>query len=285
MTETLVGSHPFTDLTVLDDLGAGGFGTAIDPMWTIGTKVHGGCMLAVCAAAADAAIGDTGLTPIALSASYLNAPDPAEVQLATAIRRRGRQVSLVDVELSQDDRTAVTCTVTLGHLDSKPPRHQEPASLTDMPAEPPADAIPVFSPGHPLGQIIHVGQGCHMLMDPATTGFLDGQQGAPITRMWVRPFADDEVHPTTATLFALMTADISPPVIMHRGFFGWTPTVQLTAYLRRRPAPGWLRVIASSTVIGDTWFEEDHLVIDATGQVVVQSRQLAMLPKVTWRPE
>ncbi|HEY0229369.1 MAG TPA: thioesterase family protein, partial [Mycobacterium sp.] len=233
---------------------------------------------------ADAAIGDKGLTPIALSANYLNAPDPAEIQLATTIRRRGRQVSLVDVELSQHNRTAVTCTVTLGHADSKPPRHQEPGSLTDMPAEPPVGAIPVSS-DHPLGQIIHIGQGCDMRMDSTTTGFLDGQQGPPITRMWVRPFADDEINPATATLFALMTADVSPPVIMHRGFFGWTPTVQLTAYLRRRPAAGWMRVIASSAVIGDTWFEEDHVVLDATGQVVVQSRQLAMLPRVTWQPE
>ena len=29
----------------------------------------------------------------------------------------------------------------------------------------------------------------------------------------------------------------------------------------------------------DTWFEEDHVVLDQTGQTVVQSRQLAMIPK------
>jgi Thioesterase-like superfamily len=282
VTRTMTPLHPFTDLTAVDHLGDGAFSAVIDPMWTIGPKVHGGCLLAVCAAAAHAAVGDAALTPIALSANYLNAPDPAEVQLATTIRRRGRQVSLVEVELSQRNRTGVTGTVTLGHVDTKPPRHQEPAALTGMPAEPPADAIPV-SPDHPLGQIIHVSQGCDMRMDPATTGFLDGRQGPPLTRMWVRPFAGDETNADTALLFAIMTADISPPVIMHRGLFGWTPTVQLTAYLRRRPTPGWLRVVASSTVVGDTWFEEDHLIVDADGQVVVQSRQLAMLPKETWR--
>ena len=97
--------------------------------------------------------------------------------------------------------------------------------------------------------------------------------------MWLRPFAADEADTDTALLFALMAGDISAPVTMNRGMFGWAPTVQLTTYLRRRPSPGWLRVMASSTVMGTTWFEEDHLILDATGAVVVQSRQLAMIPK------
>ncbi|WP_407818451.1 hypothetical protein [Staphylococcus aureus] len=36
---------------------------------------------------------------------------------------------------------------------------------------------------------------------------------------------------------------------------------------------------ASSDVLGSTWFEEDHAVLDSTGAVVVQSRQLAMMPR------
>ena len=112
----------------------------------------------------------------------------------------------------------------------------------------------------------------------AATPFLTGAEGEPVTRIWLRPFASDEADPDAAMLFALMAGDITPPVTMNRGHFGWTPTVQLTTYLRRRPAPGWLRVMASSAMIGDTWFEEDHLILDANGHVVVQSRQMAMLP-------
>jgi acyl-CoA thioesterase len=270
-------TRPFTDLTAVTNLGDGAFTATIDPLWTIGPKVHGGCMMAVCAAAAQQAIGcDTESAPIALSANYLNAPDPGDVQLTTAVRKRGRQVSLVQVELSQHGRPAVTCSVTLGPLDSKPPRHQAPLAAAAMPAEPPADAVPVTS-DHPLGQVVHLAQACDLRMDSATP-FLTGADGEPVTRMWLRPFASDEVNPDTAILFALMAGDITPPVTMNRGHFGWSPTVQLTTYLRRRPAPGWLRVMASSSVVGDTWFEEDHVILDANGQVVVQSRQMAMLP-------
>lgn len=268
-------SAPFTRLTALDELGDGAFTAIVDPIWTIGPKVHGGCMMAICAAAAQRMVGQT---PIAVSANYLHAPDPGPVRLATTVRKRGRQVSVVDVELTQGDRTAVSAAVTLGPLDVAEPRHQEPLALRDMASTPPPDAVHV-TPDHPMGQVVHVAQGCDLRVDPSAAHYLIGQQGAPINRMWLRPLADDEADPDTALLFALMGGDISAPVTMNRGMFGWAPTVQLTTYLRRRPAPGWLRVMASATVLGETWFEEDHLILDEAGQVVVQSRQLAMIPK------
>ncbi|WP_027500764.1 thioesterase family protein [Rhodococcus sp. UNC363MFTsu5.1] len=288
---TLTSIRPFADLTTLTDLGGGAYAALIDPIWTIGPKVHGGCMMALCAAAAREVIRapqeesgtarpvDTrAMQPIAVSASYLNAPDPGEVRLITTVRKRGRQVCLVDVDLMQGEKVAVSAVVTLGVPDVGDPRHQEPLALADLPAVPPADAVHI-TPDHPMGQIVHVAKGCDLRVDPSAALFLSGQQGDPVNRMWVRPFAEDEVDTDVAVLFALMTGDISAPVTMNRGMFGWAPTVQLTTYLRRLPSPGWLRVMASATVLGDTWFEEDHLVLDEAGQAVVQSRQLAMIPK------
>jgi acyl-CoA thioesterase len=278
----MTSSSPFTDLTTVKRSGDGAFNATIDPKWTVGTKVHGGCLMAVCAAAAHKAVEDESLAPLALAANYFTAPSPGAVDLAVTIRRRGRQISLVQVEVSQDNRPALTCSVNLGRVDVDEPRYHEPLAPADFPAAPPPDAIPA-TPDHMLGNIIHFTQGCDLRLEPATSRFFEGHEGPPITRMWIRPAAGDESHPVTPTLFAIMAADISPPVTMHRGIFGWTPTVQLTTYLRRRPTPGWMRVIASSTVIGDSWFEEDHVVLDATGHVIVQSRQLAMLPKGEWQ--
>ncbi|MEE6163493.1 MULTISPECIES: thioesterase family protein [unclassified Mycolicibacterium] len=279
LTHTLTSTRPFTDLTTLEPVGDGTYLASVDPIWTIGPKVHGGCMMALCAAAARQALGaEADLQPIAVSANYLHAPEPGGVTLTATVRKRGRQVSVVDVELSQGDVVAVSSAVTLGHLDVADPRHQEPLPLSGMAAQPSADAVHV-TPAHPMGQIVHVAQGCDLRIDPSAALFLAGQQGEPINRMWLRPFAQDEADPDTALLFAVMAGDISAPVTMNRGMFGWTPTVQLTTYLRRRPAPGWMRVMASATVIGETLFEEDHLILDAAGQVIVQSRQLAMIPK------
>ena len=54
--------------------------------------------------------------------------------------------------------------------------------------------------------------------------------------------------------------------------------VQLTSYLRGLPADGWLRVVCTCVQIGQDWFDEDHIVVDCEGHIVVQSRQLAMVP-------
>ncbi|MEV0948028.1 thioesterase family protein [Rhodococcus sp. NPDC049939] len=278
-------SSPFHDLNLLTAVDAETYAASIDPIWTVGNKVHGGSMMSLCAAAArrrfldDTGHADlSGLQPLAVGANYLAAPDPGEITLSTAVRKQGKQVSLVDVELKQGERVAVRASVTLGVPDVGEPLYSGDHPLAQIPVEPPADAVSV-SPDHPMGQVMHVAKGCDLRVDGTSAHFLTGSKGEPEVRMWVRPRAGDESDPDTAALFAIMTGDISSPVTMNRGLFGWAPTVQLTTYLRRQPAPGWLRVMANSTVLGGTWFEEDHTVLDSTGAIVVQSRQLAMIPR------
>jgi hypothetical protein len=278
--QTTVGSAPFRDLCALSDESDGTYGAVIDQVWTIGKKVHGGAMLAICAAAARRRIreGDGEevlLQPIAVSVDYLGAPEPGAVTLTVNVRKRGRQICLADVELSQNGRTAVRAAVTLGQLDLEAPLHQLDA-LTDMPAEPPVDALR-YDGDSPLGKIVNVAKGIELRLDPTAAKFVTGEIGEPVLQLWARPFPGDENDPDVALLFAMMVGDISPPVVFNRGMFGWAPTVQLTTYLQRVPAPGWLRVISSSKSIGAKVFDEDHLIIDSTGAVVVQSRQLALI--------
>ncbi|MDJ0013443.1 thioesterase family protein [Rhodococcus erythropolis] len=279
-------TSPFQDLNRLTSLGDGRYTATIDPIWTIGPKVHGGSMMAVCAAAARRCLRDGAgandsllkMQPLAVSANYLSAPDPGEVELEVIVRKQGRQVALFDVELSQAGRSAVRAAVTLGFPDDGAPTYVTASSIDDMSPEPPESAVAVIG-DHPMAQVVHVGQGCDMRIDTTSAHFLTGSQGEAEVRMWVRPRPEDENDIDTAVLFAIMAGDISAPVTMNRGLFGWAPTVQLTTYLRRLPTPGWLRVRASSDVLGSTWFEEDHAVLDSTGAVVVQSRQLAMMPR------
>ncbi|TCN54143.1 thioesterase superfamily protein [Rhodococcus sp. SMB37] len=275
--------HPFRDLTTLTTTGEGAWSAHIAPTWTIGPKVHGGCMLAVSAAAARrAGIGagaDPAVQPLAVSASFVSAPDPGDVQVTTVVRKLGKQVSVVETELGQDGRVAVRASVTLGVPDGGEPRYAVPHPATEMPAQPPENAL-VVTPAHPMGQIVNLCGSVDMRVDESTAGFLRGdQEGDPRIAMWTKLRPADERDLDTVALFALMAGDISAPVTMNRGMFGWAPTVQLTAYLRALPAQGWLRLTNESIVLGQTWFESDHTVVDSAGAVVVQSRQLAMIPR------
>lgn len=240
--------------------------------WTIGPKVHGGAMLALCANAARIAHdGQSGAQPVAVSGNFLWAPDPGPMRLVTSIRKRGRRIGVVDVELTQGDRTAVHAVVTLGE-----PEHLVPPLLSANPVvdlmapEPPGDIAPI-APGHPMSGLVNLAAGCDVRPRISTLEPTDGRP--PLIQLWVRP---RDVAPDV--LFALMCGDVSAPVCFAVGRTGWAPTVQLTAYLRGLPADGWLRVVSTCTQIGQDWFDEDHLVVDCEGRLVVQTRQLAMVP-------
>ncbi|OBF24322.1 hypothetical protein A5725_06860 [Mycobacterium kubicae] len=270
----------FTTAMSLREVGPGVFDGELNKHWTIGPKVHGGAMVALCANAARAACAGPGQQPVAVSANFLWAPDPGPMQVVTSIRKRGRRISVVDVELNQGERTAVHAVVTLGE-----PEHHLPGGTTApllsanpvldlMAPEPPDDLAPI-QPGHRLAGLVHLGEGCDVrpllsTMDPVTDG---GTRRAPMLQMWARP---RDVAPDA--LFALMCTDLSAPVTFAVDRTGWAPTVQLTAFLRAFPVDGWLRVVCTCVEIGHDWFDEDHIVVDQAGRLVAQSRQLAMVP-------
>src|ERR1700752_3787044 len=266
----------FTTAMTLREVDPGVYEGELDKHWTIGPKVHGGAMLALCANAARTACGGSGLEPVAVSASFLWAPDPGPMRLVTSIRKRGRRISVVDVELTQGDRTAVHAVVNLGEPEHFPPGGRAAPLLSANPVvglmapEPPDDVAPI-GPGHPLAGLVHLGEGCDVRPLLSTLGPADGRP--PVIQMWVRPrgLAPD-------VLFALMCGDVSEPVTFSVGRTGWAPTVQLTPYLRALPADGWLRVVCTCMQIGQDWFDEDHTVVDCGGRIVVQARQFAMVP-------
>jgi hypothetical protein len=271
----------FTSAMALREIDAEGvcrvFEGELNKLWTIGPKVHGGAMLALCANAARTAhagqlgLGQSNWQPVAVSGSFLWAPDPGPMRLVTSIRKRGRRISVVDVELIQGDRAAVHAVVALGE-----PEHLVPPLLSANPVvglmdpEPPDDVAPI-GPGHQLAGLVHLAEGCDVRPLISTLGPTNGRP--PVIQMWVRPrgAAPD-------VLFALMCGDVSAPVSFAVGRTGWAPTVQLTAYLRGLPADGWLRVVCTCMQIGQDWFDEDHTVVDCEGRIVVQTRQLAMVP-------
>ena len=285
MTRELATDAPFSqvvDLTELPttDAETGRYVGIIAPAWTIGPKVHGGTMVAASAAAATRRLTESDaslarMAPIAASSDFLGAPEPGEVEYAVHLRKKGRQICLVDAELIQNGRTLVRTAFTFGHLDVNGTRWSDTG--TDMPAEPDATALE-YTPDSPMGKIVHVGEVARVYLDATWADFARGETGAPRARLWIRPLDGDETDPRVRAAFAMMAADMSPPVPINLGHFGWSPTVQMTTYLRRVPAPGWLRVIATAREVGERMFDEDQLVIDSTGAVVAQSRQLALIP-------
>lgn len=213
--------------------------------------------------------GEPTSDPLAVSAEFLRPLAIGPVLLRADVRKVGRRATVVAVGLEQRGRTCVEATVTAGRL---PMRRPDWSDLPAMPVEPPPRAIALG--GETAEGSFNLAKGCDVRVDPATAGFLAGRTGdPPRMRLWVRPR-----HSTVDPYFALLAGDVNPPVVFNLGRFGWSPTVQLTALVRARPAPGWLRVQVDSRSIHEAWFDSDATVIDSAGRLVCQARQLALAP-------
>lgn len=263
--------RPFREAIVLAPLGAGRFGAELGTRFTVGSKAHGGLLMVLLARAGlarvDAERPGAAPDPLAVAADYLRAPDPGPVELDTEVLKLGRTASVVAVRMRQDGRLVLAATITAGRLPDNGVRWSD---LPELPADPTPDAIDPREQGVALG----VASACELRYDPPTFAFARGEQGPPLLRGWARPRGEP-----TDVLFALFAGDIMAPTVFNLGGrIGWAPTVQLTALLRERPAPGWLRIEARTKAVAGDWFDEDVTVIDAAGRLVCQARQLALSP-------
>ena len=114
-------------------------------------------------------------------------------------------------------------------------------------------------------------------LHPDDAGFATGApSGEPRVRGWFR-LRDGEPIDTVGLVLAV---DAFPPTAFNARLpVAWTPTVELTAHVRARPAPGWLRCTFTTRFVTGGFLEEDGEIWDDTGRLVAQSRQLALIPR------
>jgi acyl-coenzyme A thioesterase PaaI-like protein len=213
--------------------------------------------------------------PVATSAHFLRVPllKPAEVEVTWL--REGRTAATARAAVIQDGQTALDTTVTTGNLPAGPAANGELSWTGEPPQLPPIEECVNLGPWPgtvgPDGTAGYAAQ-VDMRLDPATTGWRQGQPaGIPEMRGY---FGLQEERDPDAYLLAL-AVDGLPPVVFGLGASGWSPTVELTWYMRAVPAGGPLRVATRCRHVSGGWFDEEAEVWDTAGQLVAQSRQLA----------
>jgi acyl-CoA thioesterase len=140
-----------------------------------------------------------------------------------------------------------------------------------MPQMPPPDDCPSRSAGA-QGVELPLLQRLNVRLHPDEA--VPGAAGRARVSGWIR-LADGSAPDALA---CLLMADAFPPSLFGLlGMVGWVPTIELTVHLRRRPAPGWLLGAFESHDLSDGRMIEDGALWDSDGQLVVQSRQLALL--------
>jgi hypothetical protein len=262
----------FAEATTVTAEGGGRYRTEIAEGWDVAGNANGGYLLALVTRALLDATGRPD--PLTVTAHYLAPGRPGPAVIDTEVVRRGTQLATATGRLvDADGRPLLQVLGTFGDLDRG---SSAPELVGADPPELPAvgDCTP-REPGEefPLPFMGRV----ELRLHPDDAGFAEGRpSGSPQMRGWFRLRADEPV----GTLGLLVAVDAFPPTAFNAHLpVGWTPTVELTAHVRARPRPGWLRCRFTTRFVTGGFLEEDGEVWDASGQLVAQSRQLALVPR------
>jgi hypothetical protein len=264
----------FAAATSVVRTGEASFAATLDESFTVVGKPNGGYLLAVVARAATAHLQEQGSNHVhclAATASYIRAASCAEVVVDVVVRRAGTRVTHVGAQLRQDDKVVVDALLSCGHLaEGAEVRH----AASDAPALPDPDRCGRVPSGGPPGEGISIMDRVELRLDPATTGFWRGELAPDAeVRGWLR-LADGEAFDPISLLFA---SDALPPATLPIGSTGWVPTIQLSAYVRAVPQPGWLVARQRARTVAGGLVDEVCELWDKDGNAVVQATQLAMV--------
>ncbi|GAA1156597.1 thioesterase family protein [Nocardioides aquiterrae] len=245
----------------------------LDAGWSVGGGLNGGYLLAV----AGNAVRQTFPSkpdPIAISAYYLSAAEPGKATVHVDVRREGGSVATAAVDLRQGEETRIAALATYADLDRLGDDVRTTAEEPDLP--PPDQCVPNTMAPPEVRAIAPLMDRFDMRFHPDHIGWAVGQpSGDGVLSAWFRLVDDREPDPVSL----LMVVDALPPVTFDLGMPGWAPTLELTAHVRARPAPGWLKVRHATRNMAGGMFEEDCEVWDSAGRLVAQSRQLARQPR------
>ncbi|MBW1601564.1 thioesterase family protein [Streptomyces sp. JJ66] len=240
--------------------------------WAIGDALNGGYLLAVLGRALSAAL--THPDPFTVTAHYLTATRPGPAVIRTQPAPAGRTLSAGSATLLQRDEDGteverIRVLATYGDLAALPGDVRTSATPPAMP--PPQRCVSAGDHPDPA-QVPAIAERLELRLDPATLGWALGEpSGRGEMRAWFALADGRDLDP----LALLLAVDALPPTAFNLGLRGWVPTVELTAHVRCRPAPGPVRVALTTRNLAGGFLEEDAEVWDSADRLVCQSRQLA----------
>ncbi len=259
--------HPFGADTAVDVVGGASLAAVVTDRWNVNSgHPNGGYLLAMGTRALTVTLGRCD--PIAVTANYLRPGVPGAATIETEVARRGRRVATGEARLRQDGREVIRVIGTFadrqprvdptyigGHSPRLPPpeRCVDPMSAGRLPGVTISDQIDYRYPAMPGWRIGH-------------------PSGNPRAAFWMR-FRE---HRAPDLLELVCLVDAGAAAVMELGAVG-SATVQLSAYLHRVPATQWVACRITTRYMIGGFHDEDVELWDASGAIVAQARQLALV--------
>jgi len=253
--------------TAVEPAGPGRWRGRLDPHWNIGDNPNGGYAAALVQQAliAEAAHPD----PVSITIHFLRpALADADATVETELVRAGRTVTSATGRLVQDGVERLRTLALFSNLaEAEGPDH-EVSLPTDI--APPSQCRPRQTLEQ--GVELPIASRLEVRVDPRFAE--PGVAGVAEMRGWIRMV---DGRPPDSAVLALFADAFPPSLFPLLGRVGWVPTLEMTVHVRRRPAPGWIRARFTTQSMVDGYLVEDGQLWDATGRLVADSRQLALL--------
>lgn len=250
----------------IDDGGDGRLRATVHDGWDVYGIPHGGYLAALAANAVLTAAGAPDV--FTATTHFIRKARMGPMELHVVRVAGSRRFTTWSLQAVQEGDVVLAGMASVGDRESiqgpswTSTPHTTPAE-SELTAVAGADGQPFPTPA--------VAQRMGMRLTHASTSFVQGRRG-DVARMRARTAAPG-AH---AQLAAIIACDLTPPAVWNAlGMEGWVPTVELTAHVRARPVDGPLTVDAVTNHVIDGFLDEDCLVHDAAGRLIVQSRQLA----------
>lgn len=253
--------------TAVSARGDARFAGRVHAAWNIGANPNGGYLIALVLQALREALPDHP-DPLSVTVHYLR-PGLAdqECDIDVSVLRTGRTLSTVRATLRQGGESRLEVLAAMGSLAGE----ADPLITLPPPACPPPDQC-VGRSAAEQGVVLPLLSRLDIRLHPDEARA--GAAGRAQVTGWIR-FHDGR---DPDALGSVLFADAFPPAVFGLlGLVGWVPTVELTVHVRRRPAPGWVLGQFRAHDLRDGRLIEDGALWDNQGNLIVQSRQLALV--------
>lgn len=241
----------------------------VSPHWNIGDNPNGGYLVAI-AMQAVRQLSPQHPDPLSITVHYQRPGVPDEqCEVVAECLRRGRTLSTVRATLMQSGKARIEVLAALGDLGTS---GADTKGLTiQAPDIPPPDQC-IERSGDEQGLELPILDRLDIRLHPKEAKAASA--GKAQVSGWIR-FKDG--HPADS-LATILFADAYPPSVFGLlGVVGWVPTIELTVHVRRRPAPGWVLGQFRTSDLAQGRMIEDGLLWDENGDLIAQSRQIALL--------
>ncbi len=239
----------------------------LSDQWNIGENPNGGYLIIPALRAMQGR--EEHPDPLSVTAHFLRpGTGAAPAQIDTEIVRSGRSVTTTRGSLSQNETTRLELIAAFGNLIDGTGHDYE---ISVPPPVIPSPENCVGRSGEQQGVDLVINNRIEMRMAPVDASSTDPKKAE--VSGWIRLLDGRDPDALSLVLFA---DAFPPPIFSYVGRVGWVPTIEFTAHIRCRPAPGWVQGKFWTEDLKDGRMIETGLLWDSTGALVAQSRQLAM---------